>query len=66
MDGHSAGTVPPTTEGEATIGRESQGEPWPLPEGDYVVHYLLADQYDSAGSVEFSVRGGGGSAPPGA
>ena len=59
-DGHSAGTVPPSIEGEASIGPESQGEPWPLPKGDYVLHYLLADQYESARSVEFSVRGGGG------
>ena len=58
--GHSAGTVPPTTDGEAALGPESQGRPWPLPAGDYVVHYLLADEYESAASTEFSVRGGGG------
>ena len=58
--GHAAGTVPPTTDGETSLGPDSQGAPWPLPEGDYVVHYLLADQYESAGSAEFSVRGGGG------
>ena len=56
--GHSAGTVPPTTDGEASLGPDSQGAPWPLPDGDYVLHYLLADQYESAGRVEFSVRGG--------
>ena len=33
-----------------TLGPDSQGEPWPLPEGDYVVHYLLADEYESAGT----------------
>lgn len=54
--GHSAGTLPPTTDGGATLGPESQNEPWPLPPGDYVVHYLLADEYDSAGTAEFSVR----------
>ena len=54
--GHAAGTVPPTTDGGATLGPESQGASWPLPEGDYVVHYLLADEYESAGSAEFSVR----------
>ena len=59
-DGHSAGTVPPRTDGEASIGPDSQGEPWPLPKGDYLLHYLLADEYESAGSIEFSVRGGGG------
>lgn len=57
--GHAAGTVPPTTEGSATLGPESQGRPWPLPDGDYVVQYLLADQYESAASTPFRVRGGG-------
>jgi endonuclease/exonuclease/phosphatase family metal-dependent hydrolase len=57
-EGHSAGTVPPRTVGEATLGPDSQGAPWPLPPGDYVVHYLLADEYESAGSAEFSVGGG--------
>lgn len=55
--GHSAGTLPPTTDGGATLGPKSQNEPWPLPPGDYAVHYLLADEYDSAGAAEFSVRG---------
>ena len=55
--GHSAGTLPPTTDGGATLGPDSQNEPWPLPEGDYVVHYLLADEYESAGTTEFRVRG---------
>ncbi len=54
--GHAAGTLPPTTDGGATLGPESQNEPWPLPPGDYVVHYLLADEYESAGTAEFSVR----------
>jgi len=54
--GHSAGTVPPTTDGSATLDESSQGDDWPLPPGDYVVHYLLADQYDSAGWARFSVR----------
>jgi endonuclease/exonuclease/phosphatase family metal-dependent hydrolase len=53
--GHASGTVPPSTDGSATIGPESQGSAWPLPPGDYVVHYLLADQYDSAGSTSFTV-----------
>ncbi|MEZ5063028.1 MAG: hypothetical protein R2700_16245 [Solirubrobacterales bacterium] len=39
------------------LGPNSQGSSWPLPPGDYVVHYLLADQYDSAGSAEFTVAG---------
>jgi hypothetical protein len=54
--GHSAGTLPPTTDGGATLGPDSQNKPWPLPPGDYVVHYLLADEYESAGTAEFSVR----------
>ncbi len=54
-EGHSAGTVPPRTVGEAVLGPDSQGKSWPLPPGDYVVHYLLADQYESAGSAEFTV-----------
>ena len=58
--GHASGTVPPTTAGRASLGPDSQGAPWPLPKGDYVVHYLLADEYESAGSAAFSVRGGGG------
>ena len=58
-EGHAAGTVPPRTAGEATLGADSQGNGWPLPPGDYVVHYLLADQYESAGSARFRVRGGG-------
>lgn len=58
-EGHSAGTVPPRTEGAATLGPDSQGASWPLPPGDYVVHYLLADQYESAGSAEFTVSAGG-------
>ncbi len=58
-EGHAAGTVPPRTAGEAVIGPDSQGGDWPLPPGDYVVHYLLADQYESAGSAPFRVRGGG-------
>ncbi len=55
-EGHSAGTVPPRTAGEATLGPDSQGHPWPLPPGDYVAHYLLADQYQSAASTRFTVR----------
>jgi hypothetical protein len=53
---HASGTVPPSTDGSLTLGAGSQGGPWPLPPGDYVVHYLLADQYNSAASARFSVR----------
>ena len=54
--GHDAGALPPSTEGELVIGRDHQGRPWPLPPGRYVVHYLLTDQYTSAGSTTFTVR----------
>ncbi len=54
--GHDAGALPPTTKGELVIGRDHQGRPWPLPPGRYVVHYLLTDQYTSAGSASFVVR----------
>jgi endonuclease/exonuclease/phosphatase family metal-dependent hydrolase len=53
---HDSGALPPTVNGSMTLGSESQGKPWPLPPGDYVVHYLLTDQYDSAGNAEFTVR----------
>jgi endonuclease/exonuclease/phosphatase family metal-dependent hydrolase len=54
--GHDAGALPPTTDGELVLGRDHQGRPWPLPPGRYVVHYLLTDQYVSAGSTSFTVR----------
>ena len=53
---HLSGTVPPRTEGSVTLGPDTQGGPWPLPPGRYIVHYLLADQYNSAGSARFTVR----------
>lgn len=54
--GHDSGALPPSVQGTMTFGENSQGRPWPLPKGDYVVHYLLADQYESAGTFSFSVR----------
>jgi predicted small secreted protein len=53
---HASGTVPPVTEGSVTLGPDAQGGPWPLPPGHYIVHYLLADQYNSAASARFTVR----------
>lgn len=53
---HDSGVVPPTVAGSATLGRDTQGKPWPLPPGDYVVRYLLTDQYTSVGSARFTVR----------
>jgi hypothetical protein len=54
--GHDAGAIPPSTEGSLVFGRDHQGRPWPLPAGAYTVHYLLTDQYNSAGSAEFTVE----------
>jgi hypothetical protein len=54
--GHEAGALPPTVFGEMTMGPDSQGRPWPLPPGDYRIHYLLSDQYSSAGYVEVTVE----------
>jgi hypothetical protein len=55
---HASGTVPPSTRSDVTLGPDTQG-PWPLPPGRYVVHYLLADKYNSAGSASFTVSGRG-------
>lgn len=52
---HASGTLPPMVSGSMTIGPDSQGSPWPLPPGEYVVHYLLTDRYRSAGSATFEV-----------
>jgi hypothetical protein len=52
---HASGTVPPTVAGSVTMDGEAQGDPWPLPPGEYVVHYLLTDKYNSAGSATFEV-----------
>ena len=52
---HASGTTPPEVDGSLTLGETSQGSPWPLPPGKYVVHYLLTDEYTSAGSTEFTV-----------
>ena len=53
--GHDSGAIPPSVAGSMTLDDSSPGRPWPLPPGDYVVHYLLTDQYDSAGSADFTV-----------
>ncbi len=52
---HDSGSLPPTVDGSMLLDGSSQGGPWPLPAGDYVVHYLLTDQYTSAGSAAFAV-----------
>jgi endonuclease/exonuclease/phosphatase family metal-dependent hydrolase len=55
--GHESGALPPSISGSMTLDGSSQGAPWPLPPGRYVVHYLLTDQYNSAGSAAFTVVG---------
>ncbi len=55
--GHNSGALPPSVSGEMTFDADAQGSPWPLPPGDYVVHYLLTDQYKSAGQTSFTVTG---------
>lgn len=56
---HASGTLPPTVAGSMMIGPDSQGGPWPLPPGEYVVHYLLTDRYRSAASATFEVTSSG-------
>jgi endonuclease/exonuclease/phosphatase family metal-dependent hydrolase len=53
--GHASGALPPSVSGSMTFDDGSQGKPWPLPPGHYVVHYLLTDQYTSAGRTAFTV-----------
>lgn len=53
--GHESGALPPTVFGAMTLGEESQGRPWPLPPGEYRIHYLLTDQYNSAGFTDVVV-----------
>ena len=56
--GHDSGALPPTVSGSIELGEGSQGSTWPLPPGEYVAHYLLADRYDSAGTTQFVVTPG--------
>jgi hypothetical protein len=53
--GHESGALPPTVFGEMTLDDDSQGRPWPLPPGEYRIHYLLTDRYRSAGSIDVTV-----------
>ena len=53
--GHEAGALPPTVFGGMTLGPNSQGRPWPLPPGKYRIHYLLTDQYNSAGYADVAI-----------
>ncbi len=54
---HAAGTIPPSVSGSMTLDETAMGNPWPLPPGRYVVHYLVVDRYRSIGSATFEVTG---------
>lgn len=45
-----AGTLP-------MDGAGTEGSPWPLAPGKYVVYYLLADAYTAAAKASFTVSG---------
>jgi endonuclease/exonuclease/phosphatase family metal-dependent hydrolase len=55
---HGAGTVPPSVAGSMRLDETAMGNPWPLPPGRYVVHYLVVDRYRSIGSATFEVAKG--------
>jgi Endonuclease/Exonuclease/phosphatase family len=52
---HAAGAVPPSVSGSMTLDETAMGNPWPLPPGRYVVHYLVTDRYRSIGNASFEV-----------
>ncbi len=55
--GAEAGTVHGMPAGTMVLdgGSATQGSPWPLPPGEYVVYYLLADAYTAAAKASFTV-----------
>jgi hypothetical protein len=53
---HASGAVPPSVSGSMTLDETAMGNPWPLPPGRYVVHYLVTDRYRSIGSASFEVN----------
>jgi hypothetical protein len=55
--GAGSGTSAGAAAGTLTLdGETAEGEPWPLPEGDYVLYYLLADGYEWVAKTSFSVK----------
>ncbi len=55
--GAGSGTSAGTVSGTLTMDRQTvEGEPWPLPTGDYVMYYLLADGYEWVAKTEFRVK----------
>jgi hypothetical protein len=54
--GALAGTVHGMPAGTMSMdGATTEGSPWPLPPGKYVVYYLLADAYTAAAKASFTV-----------
>ena len=54
--GAMAGTVHGMPAGTLSMdGATTEGSPWPLPPGKYVVYYLLADAYSAAAKASFTV-----------
>lgn len=54
--GAMAGTVHGMPAGALSMdGATSEGKPWPLPAGKYVVYYLLADAYEAVAHADFTV-----------
>ncbi len=55
--GAGSGTSAGTVSGTLTMDKSTvEGEPWPLPTGDYVLYYLLADGYEWVAKTEFRVK----------
>jgi exonuclease III len=55
--GAGSGTSAGTVAGTLTMDRNAvEGEPWPLPAGDYVLYYLLADGYEWVARTQFRVK----------
>ena len=55
--GAGSGTSAGTVAGTMTMDKDTiEGEPWPLPSGEYVLYYLLADGYDWVAKTEFRVK----------
>jgi exonuclease III len=55
--GAGSGTSAGTVAGTMTLEEDTvEGEPWPLPSGEYVLYYLLADGYEWVAKAGFSVK----------
>ena len=55
--GAGSGTSAGSVSGTLTLDKDTvEGSPWPLPKGDYVLYYLLADGYKWVAKTEFRVK----------